>query len=48
MQNIIDIIDDTNRTNLFSGFPIMSYQNQPAQLQRQARIVEFCLEQVLM
>ena len=29
------------------GFPVRSYQNQPAQLQRQARIVKFRLEQVL-
>ena len=37
----------TARENLFSGFPTRSYPNQSAQLQSLARIVKFCLFQVL-
>ena len=32
---------------LSSGFPVMLYQKQPAQLQRLARIVKIFMEQVL-
>ena len=33
----------STRENLSSGFPIRSYQNQPAALQRLAKIVKFRL-----
>ena len=41
------IILASRRQDLSSGIPIRSYQIQPAQLQRLARIVKFRLKQVL-
>ena len=34
------------REDLFSGFPTMQDSNQPAQLQKLARMLKFCVEQV--
>ena len=34
------------REDLFSGFPTMQNSNQPTQLQRLAKMLKFCVEQV--
>ena len=39
-------VSGPQREDLFSGFPTMQDSNQPTQLQRLARMLKFCVEQV--
>ena len=44
--NWIIKLSGPQREDRFSGFPAMQDSNQPTQLQRLARMLKFCVEQV--